>query len=65
MSANNQLIVRKEKEIFVLYHNMCVDNDFKFEKRCIIAKSDRIEEILKIAQKFMKENIVEYGISLQ
>ncbi len=63
MSSNNQIIIRKEKKEFIVYIDECVDNEFKFPKSSIIGKSKDLEEAIKIANKYMQENLVEYGIS--
>ncbi len=63
MSSNNQIIIRKEKEKWIVYHDLCVDNEFEFDKKYIIGKGNNMEEAVKIANDFIKENLFEYGIS--
>ena len=63
MSTNNELIIRKEKKTFVVYENICVDDEFTFPKSCIIGKSKDLEEAIGMANQYMQENLVEYGIS--
>ena len=65
MSSNNQLIIRKEAEDkFVVYHNLCVDNEFKFEEDDIIGWARNLEKAVEVANEFMSKNLVEYGMRI-
>ena len=63
MSSNNQIVVMKTKKGYEIFHNLCVDNDFVPEDNDIIGKANTMEEAVEIAIKFIRENIVEYGIN--
>lgn len=63
MSSNNRIIISKEKGKFIVYHDLCVDNEFVPEENDKIGEAKTMEKAVKIANKFMAENIVEYGIS--
>ena len=61
MSANNQIII--DKTTFKVYHNSCIDNDYKE----LIGKGKNLDEAVGIADKFIKEELggglyLEYGI---
>ena len=60
MSANNQIVI--DVKTFKVYEDICVDNLFRREDAPIIGIGEDLVEAIKIAQKFIKENIVEYGI---
>jgi len=62
MSSNNQIIISKEGKGYVIYHDLRVDNEFEFDDEDIIGKAKTMEEAVKIANEFMVDNIVEYGI---
>ena len=68
MSANNQLIIYKPKKHknskFEVHHNLCVDNDWKYNKRDILEKFDTLENAIKFANNYCKKEIVEYGYSI-
>ena len=60
MSANNQIIINQRN--YKVYENGCVDNLFVVREARLIGKGKSIKGAIKIAQKYMTENIVEYGI---
>lgn len=62
MSANNQLIILKKEEMFEIHMNYCVDNDFNSSKNTYLNKRKTLKEAYKFAQKYQREEIVEYGI---
>ncbi len=62
MSTNNQLIIIKKKGNFEVHENLCVDNDFESSEETMLKEFKTIEDSLKFCNKYMKENIVEYGI---
>ena len=60
MSANNQIVIRKEKGKYIIYINLCVDNEFDFNERSIIGESTSLKGAIKIANNYIKENLVEF-----
>ena len=61
MSANNQLVIYKKKKKFIVGH-LDVDCGW-WQKEMFIC--DTLEESIKKANKFMGEEIVEYGLDVQ
>jgi len=61
MSANNQLIIYKKKDKFVVGH---LDLDCGWHQEEMIIK-DTLEEAIKAANEFMVENEVEYGLNIR
>jgi hypothetical protein len=65
MSANDQLIIMKSKGKFKIYHNHCVDNDFKPCKACLLEEKDTLVKAIKFANKYANEwPYVEYGVHI-
>jgi len=67
MSANNQMLIFKIKNEFCVFENCCVDNDFlkpRNNKRALF-KDKSLEKAIKFANRYMLENIVEYGLSIR
>ena len=64
MSSNNQLIIRKRNKYtnkWDIYMNYCVDNEFEYNKEDIIKTTTSLIQAIKWCNKYMKENLVEYG----
>lgn len=61
MSANNQLVIYKKGKKFVVGH---LDLDYGWHEKEMIIK-DTLEEAIKAANKFMKDNEVEYGLDIK
>ena len=61
MSANNQLIIYKKGNKFVVGH---IDLDCGWHQKEMIVK-DTLEEAIKAANKFQDENEVEYGLDVR
>lgn len=55
MSANN--FIEINKETFEVW-----DKDIECDKGIRVGKGDTLEEAIEIAEEYMKENIIEYGI---
>ncbi len=63
MSANNQLIILKDKKKeFEVHHNLCVDNDFIPTKETLLKTERVLEKAIKFANQYCRENIVEYEV---
>ena len=63
MSSNNQLIILKnKKKQFEIHHNLCVDNKFAASKESLLKTEKKLENAIKFANKYCRENIVEYGV---
>ena len=60
MSSNDQLVIIKNKKMFEVHHNLCVDNEFVPEKP--IKRFKTLEAAIRFANKFMQEEAVEYGL---
>ena len=61
MSANNQLVIYKKKKKFIVGH---FDLDCGWHQKEMIVK-DTLEEAIKSANEYMKENEVEYGLDIK
>jgi len=61
MSTNNQLVIIKKKGMFEIHENSCVDNPFKPNKGTYLNKRKTLKEAIKFANKYCREEIVEYG----
>ena len=61
MSANNQLIIYKKKNKFIVGH---LDLDCGWHDREIFIE-DTLENAIKKANKFMEKNEVEYGLNIK
>ena len=61
MSANNQLVIYKKGDKFVVGH---LDLDCGWNEKEMIVK-ETLEEAIKYANDFMEENEVEYGLSIK
>ena len=61
MSANNQLIIYKKGNKFVVGH---IDLDCGWHQKEMIVK-DTLEEAIEAANKFQDENEVEYGLDVR
>lgn len=57
MSANNRLVLKQYQHKWVIY-----DEDVESEKRMKIDERMRLESAIKIAQAYMLDNNVEYGL---
>ncbi len=63
MSANNQLVVLKnKKEKFEIHINWCVDNDFVPSKESLLNVEEKLESAIKFANKYCNENMIEYEV---
>ena len=60
MSANNELVIYKKGEKFIVGH---MDLDCGWNQKEMIV-SDTLEEAIKKANEFMLENEVEYGLKI-
>jgi hypothetical protein len=60
MSANNQLVIYKKDDKFVVGH---LDVDCGWHNKEMIT-ADTLEEAIKEANKFMGEEEVEYGLKI-
>lgn len=66
MSSNNQIVIIKNSEgKFEVHHHLCVDNDFVLTDDSLLFETNTLEMAIKTANKFMEENIVEYGLNIQ
>lgn len=65
MSSNNEIVIVKKGKKFGVYENPCVDNEFSTLTSYLIGEKDSLEKAIKTAQKYMRENLVEYGISFE
>lgn len=61
MSANNKIVIYKKEEKFVVGH---LDLDCGWHEKEMFM-TDTLEEAIKKANKFMKENEVEYGLDIR
>lgn len=62
MSANNQLIVIKNKEgKFEVHLHACVDNEFKPCKFSLIEIKDDLIKAIKFCNEYCAEELIEYG----
>jgi len=61
MSANNQLVIYKEKGKFIVGH---LDLDCGWHEKKMIVK-DTLEEAIKAANAYMKKHEVEYGLDIR
>ena len=61
MSSNNQLIILKKKQKFEVHHHFCVDNNFKTSKGTLLKKFKTLDEAIRYANAYCREEIVEYG----
>jgi len=59
MSANNQLLIKKTKQGYIV-KDVCVEGGTGE----IIFVAQNLETAIKKANKYMEENIVEYGLSI-
>ena len=66
MSSNDELIILEKKKKFYIYHNLCVDNDWEFDKReKPLAIKDNLREAIIFAKDFCNEYpYVEYGYNV-
>ena len=61
MSSNNQLIILKKKQ-FEVHENLCVDNDFKSNKKTLLKKFKKFSDAIRFAKQYCDEYpYVEYG----
>jgi hypothetical protein len=61
MSANNQIIIYKKKDKFIVGN---LDLDCGWNEKEMIVK-DSLEEAIKSANEWMQENECEYGLSIK
>ena len=59
MSANNQLLIKKTKQGYIV-KDICIEGGTGE----IIFVAQNLETAIKKANKYMEENIVEYGLSI-
>ena len=59
MSANNQILIKKTKQGYIV-KDVCVEGGTGE----IIFVAQNLETAIKKANKYMEENIVEYGLSI-
>lgn len=65
MSANNQLhIYKSEKHNLWVVADVCVESE-NMEGAYTIGGFKTLEEAIEYANKYMSENIVEYGLSIK
>ena len=64
MSANNEIVILKSGNMFEVHHNGCVDNPFNPSERTLLHATNDLELAVRMANKFMSENIVEYGLNI-
>ena len=60
MSANNQLLIKKTKQGYIV-KDVCVEGGTGE----IIFVAQNLETAIRKANKYMEKNIVEYGLSIQ
>jgi hypothetical protein len=60
MSANNYVLIKWKKTRYEISHRDA-DSDWQLEK---LGKCGTLEEAVKIANEFMSENLVEYGLQI-
>jgi len=63
MSTNNQLIILRKDGMFEIHEDPCVDNIFKPSKQTLLNKRKTLKEAIKFANKYIKREMVEYGIA--
>jgi hypothetical protein len=61
MSANNSLLIRKEQLLYKGY-DIFVEED-TIEDYDPVFTAETLEEAIQMANKYMQENVVEYGTS--
>ncbi len=61
MSANNQLIIYRKDDKFIVGHK---DIDCGWNNKEMIVE-DTLEEAIKSANEWMSENICEYGLDIR
>ena len=59
MSANNQILIKKTKQRYIV-KDICIEGGTGE----IIFVAQNLETAIKKANKYMEENIVEYGLSI-
>lgn len=64
MSTNNQLIILKEGNYFCIHENPCMDNEFEQNEESLIKTEKTLEEAIKFANKYCKEEMIEYGYNI-
>ena len=62
MSANNELLIYKKDEKWEIV-DKCVEFDIETHSGFIVDKTNNLEDAIDIANEYMKENEVEYGIT--
>jgi len=61
MSANNGLFINKKT--FAVYEHGCMDNGFLEKEASFIGRGKNVAEAVQIAEDYMNEEIVEYGVN--
>ncbi len=61
MSANNQLMILKQKNKYEIWEDHCVDNEFNTETATRLSFQTTLKKAIIFANKYCSENIVEYG----
>lgn len=65
MSANNEVVILKEKGVFEVHENPCVDNEFEPSKNTILFRFSTLIEAIKKAKEYCNEYpYVEYGFTI-
>lgn len=66
MSSNDQVVIIEKDYKFYIYHNLCIDNDFKPTKNNLLKIKDTLKEAINFASSFCNEYpYVEYGYTIQ
>ena len=66
MSTNNQLVILKNKELFEVHENLCVDNTFHPTKQSLLGEFITLQKAIEFANKYCNEYpYVEYGYYIQ
>lgn len=65
MSSNDQLIIIEKKKKFFIYHNLCVDNEWKYDRSEIpIIVKENLREAINFANNYCNKEMVEYGYDI-
>jgi len=66
MSANNQVIILKNKEFklkqFEVHEHFSVDNFFEPNRKTLLKRFKTLIKAIKYANEYCRENMVEYGV---
>jgi len=61
MNNKGKLIIIKENNKYVVYHDYCVDNPFKFSKYNIIATETSLKDVIIFANKYCNKHNIDAG----